>query len=455
MSESRTAKIQRAASLESMLNKRDLISTNRIREQITDPELGLQGRVAAMAEAIATSVDASEAFVYVPDPNTVHGRFLMETKDVYSIVDQESTQKLLREGLDITSLLANVNRGNNSTMLVPFDLGKGKNGIIYVGKKRKGNYRKRDLAFISSLHKIMANSINEKSAVGSFGLHDRGHLFERMEEDILTALGRSLGYAFMMIDADTFKQYNDVWDYTVGDKILQTIADVIIEKSRGIDVYARYGGDEMCIFMPQTDAGTATNLAESIREAVEQVDTGLYFTVGIYSNSKGRVSAEEFKYLDLDEKKALEFKPLTIEQYRAEKPSLKPYTQKRAATKEDFEEDQRKQPSKRYVGKQKLTVSIGIANKPAELSADKYMAPHYRKRNKTGKMLLSDFLDGNKEYAPFFDGASITPDNVGRFSEIIAGDSRLTAAYARFCIIYEAGEKSHLAKHQGRNRVAW
>ncbi len=424
-----------------------------IANRINSPQLGLQGRLAAVTEAIATNVGASKAFVYVPEPTAAHGRFQMTTRDVYRIVESQEAKPLLTNNIDLATLVNALFGGEHKDLLVPVDLGRVKNGLVYVGGKRKGNFDFDDLSWIVALEPAMINSISSLSAVGSFGLHERKFLFDRMEEDILTAFKNNFSYVLLFVDADQFKQYNDVWDYTTGDKILQIVADAVRKNSRGTDVCARYGGDELCVFMPETGVDAGVAVAESIREAVEQTELGLYFTVGRYLKGGEPVLAAEYKFLKPEERKSLTFEHITISQYLADKPALKPYVIKRAAKKNDFEKESSLPDEQKYVGKQKLTVSVGVAYKPAGLTVTQYMTPFYRMKDKSGKMMAEAFLEKNGQYADRFAGVPMENTSVDKIAKIIGGSLELASAYARFCILDEAGSKLHEGKDQCRNRV--
>jgi diguanylate cyclase (GGDEF)-like protein len=45
-----------------------------------------------------------------------------------------------------------------------------------------------------------------------------------------------------MIDIDNFKYYNDTYGHPTGDKVLQTVAGILLSNARHSDVVARYGG---------------------------------------------------------------------------------------------------------------------------------------------------------------------------------------------------------------------
>ena len=73
----------------------------------------------------------------------------------------------------------------------------------------------------------------------------------------------------VMVDLDDFKQINDLHGHQQGDEVLAAVAAVLRDLSRDIDAPARYGGEELAVVVPQTDAEGAAQLAERMREAVE------------------------------------------------------------------------------------------------------------------------------------------------------------------------------------------
>jgi diguanylate cyclase (GGDEF)-like protein len=75
----------------------------------------------------------------------------------------------------------------------------------------------------------------------------------------------------LMADLDDFKQVNDRHGHPQGDEVLASVAAVLRDLSRDIDAPARYGGEELAVVLPQTDAEGAALLAERMREAVERL----------------------------------------------------------------------------------------------------------------------------------------------------------------------------------------
>ena len=98
------------------------------------------------------------------------------------------------------------------------------------------------------------------------GLCNRRWLNEVLERAWNEATRHDRPLAFMMIDLDGFKELNDRCGHQRGDELLKLAGNVIATNCRQVDVPARYGGDEFCVLMPQTEAHEAVRVAERIRK---------------------------------------------------------------------------------------------------------------------------------------------------------------------------------------------
>jgi diguanylate cyclase (GGDEF)-like protein len=78
--------------------------------------------------------------------------------------------------------------------------------------------------------------------------------------------------AFLLIDIDFFKQYNDRYGHAAGDGCLRRVAEVMrVSLRRSADLVARYGGEEFVVLLPDTTAAGARDVAERIRSSVESL----------------------------------------------------------------------------------------------------------------------------------------------------------------------------------------
>jgi diguanylate cyclase (GGDEF)-like protein/putative nucleotidyltransferase with HDIG domain len=91
--------------------------------------------------------------------------------------------------------------------------------------------------------------------------------------------------AVLSMDIDDFKIINDKYGHSIGDRLLASVAGTIRRELRQMDILTRYAGDEFVAIMPMASGAMATNIAERIRNAVEDqlfsVRTGTMIGFGL------------------------------------------------------------------------------------------------------------------------------------------------------------------------------
>jgi diguanylate cyclase (GGDEF)-like protein len=75
----------------------------------------------------------------------------------------------------------------------------------------------------------------------------------------------------VMLDLDHFKRINDNFGHQIGDEALAAVGEVLRSGTRASDFVARYGGEEFLILLQDTNAESAVELAEKLRESLRQM----------------------------------------------------------------------------------------------------------------------------------------------------------------------------------------
>jgi diguanylate cyclase (GGDEF)-like protein len=93
----------------------------------------------------------------------------------------------------------------------------------------------------------------------------------QLDIELHRAARKGTPLSFVMIDIDHFKQVNDTWGHAVGDQVLLKLSRLLKERLRRTDIIGRYGGEEFCVVMPETDASQAYQVMDALRQSFEQV----------------------------------------------------------------------------------------------------------------------------------------------------------------------------------------
>lgn len=75
-----------------------------------------------------------------------------------------------------------------------------------------------------------------------------------------------------LIDIDHFKSINDTYGHMVGDNVLRDISRILVANLRSTDLAGRYGGDEFCVILPDTDHVQAGQILERLRVVVDELE---------------------------------------------------------------------------------------------------------------------------------------------------------------------------------------
>ena len=131
------------------------------------------------------------------------------------------------------------------------------------------------------------------------GLYNRRFFFEALDKEI----GRHERYgscaSLVMFDVDDFKQINDRHGHAIGDDVLRKIAHVGQSMMRPTDSFARIGGEEFALLLPETQQLDALLVAERMRTAIGRstmlADRRVTVSGGVSSCPQDAISREELE----------------------------------------------------------------------------------------------------------------------------------------------------------------
>jgi len=106
-------------------------------------------------------------------------------------------------------------------------------------------------------------------------------------------------------DIDLFKKVNDTYGHKAGDKVLKTVAQLLVKSIRETDFLARYGGEEFVMLLPGTKQEETLRLVNKLRQQIE--DCGFHYhgeavkitiSCGVSSFNEGDTLSQVFERAD-------------------------------------------------------------------------------------------------------------------------------------------------------------
>lgn len=178
--------------------------------------------------------------------------------------DDKFLVNAMREGFQIVS---------------PFNIGSEIGCFVLCGEKEnKKQFEESELNFLSVITNIASLSlsnirqyktIEKLSYTDSMtGIFNYRYFYKRLGEEILRAKRYNRDLALVILDIDNFKLFNDNYGHQTGDMVLRQISELIAKTSRSIDIVSRYGGEEFCIIMPDTNEENGRVFIERLRSEI-------------------------------------------------------------------------------------------------------------------------------------------------------------------------------------------
>jgi len=138
------------------------------------------------------------------------------------------------------------------------------------------------------------------------GLFNRRYFFRQAGLLLKSAERHFFPISLIICDIDRFKLVNDTYGHDVGDQAIRSLAQIIKDEAREIDIIARHGGEEFVALLPQTDQLGAMKLAERIRHRIETTplrtpngELRLTASFGIAQAEEGETIQQHIKHADI------------------------------------------------------------------------------------------------------------------------------------------------------------
>ncbi len=132
------------------------------------------------------------------------------------------------------------------------------------------------------------------------GLYNRRGFFELARHELERSRRFNRPLSMMMIDVDHFKNVNDMYGHAVGDDVLRELAERFRGVMRESDLLCRYGGEEFCFLLPESDCQGLCAAGERVLEAVSakpylsgDVQVHITVSIGVTTLSTPSTSLED------------------------------------------------------------------------------------------------------------------------------------------------------------------
>ncbi len=267
--------------------------------------LRLTEMIMFMSEQIIHSFDAEEAGFILLSPDGIHTSIIEGSTDFFHTKEASPYIRYIhekitneRESLFIGDFSLQ-NQGPishfKSIMAVPMIQSGALKGFALVMHRSPYHFSFETFKLLQSLihHSTLAftNSMLreelEKMVVTDHltKLYSRSYLDDRIHQ----SMNEDHEGTFILIDIDDFKAINDTYGHQVGDNVIIQVANIINGDLRGTDIGARWGGEELAVYLPGVSLEAGTVIAQRLVSKVfENSNPQVTISCGVSYWSRGR-----------------------------------------------------------------------------------------------------------------------------------------------------------------------
>ena len=153
-------------------------------------------------------------------------------------------------------------------------------GVLNLSSTGCNSFNLEEIDLFIKIAKQIANSLNkillyehtkELSITDELtGFSNRRYFNQRYEREIQRAKRYHHTLCLIMLDIDHFKIYNDINGHLMGDEILKKVSSTLDKILRKSDFFARYGGEDLIIMLPEISKMQARKVAKKHRREIEK-----------------------------------------------------------------------------------------------------------------------------------------------------------------------------------------
>ncbi len=171
---------------------------------------------------------------------------------------------------------------NHSTNSIEYKMIRKNGDVIWVNTAGravdKSNLPDLDLGVVWTVEDITQRKMAEEkleklvSTDELTGLCNRRQFMKRFESELARQNRNAKPLSLLMLDIDCFKRVNDTYGHSIGDRVLSEFANICSGEFRISDIFARFGGEEFIVLLPDTDLDGAVRIAERLRRVTEEAN---------------------------------------------------------------------------------------------------------------------------------------------------------------------------------------
>lgn len=176
-----------------------------------------------------------------------------------------------------SNIVASLEAGADDCLVLPIDLDE-LCARIHVGARwvRANRNLTREVRTLKAQlkkgqqHKVVL--MRQATTDGVTGLYTRQYFMTRLFQEMRRSQRYGAPLCILMIDLDSFKQVNDTFGHVTGDRVLSTVAEIARTATRESDIAGRYGGDEICVVLPEITLEHTQAIAERICNQIASIE---------------------------------------------------------------------------------------------------------------------------------------------------------------------------------------